>query len=314
MKNKKIASFFSGVGGIDLGFKNAGFDIVYANDINVKACETYFLNFGEIEEKSIREIDIHSIPEFDVLVAGFPCQAFSIAGYRKGFSDDRGNLFFDLLKIIEARKPEIVFLENVKNLETHDGGNTFKVIKESLEANGYFVKHKVLNSKDYGNVPQNRERIYIVGFLNKNSFSNFDFPSPTVLTKTIADIIKPKEKKEENHYYYNKNPKFYNMLLEAVDDDSSVYQIRRVYIRKNQSGVCPTLTANMGGGGHNVPIVVDNFGIRRLTPRECFLFQGFPENFKLPEQANSHLYKQAGNSVAVPVIERIAKQIKDAII
>ena len=302
----KVASFFSGVGGIDLGFINNGFEIVYANDIDSKACETYRANIGPVVEQNISTLDINTIPDFNVLIAGFPCQSFSIAGYRKGFEDDRGNLFFELLKIIQIKKPEIIFLENVKNLESHDDGNTFKTIKQALKDNGYFVKHQVLNSAEYGNMPQNRERIYIVAFKNDCLFS---FPEKIELTNTIKDVIDFSIKQNDIHYYMNKNPKHYKMLSDAIDNDNTVYQFRRTYVRKNMNNLCPTLTANMGTGGHNVPIIKDNYGIRCLTPRECFAFQGFPEYFVLPDQAKSHLYKQAGNSVVVPVIERIAKNI-----
>lgn len=305
----KVASFFTGVGGIDLGFIKNGFEIVFANDIDKKACETYKLNFGDIVKEDISKLDIDKIPDFDILLAGFPCQSFSIAGYRKGFNDVRGNLFFDLLKIIEKKKPKIIFLENVKNLENHDNGNTFKVIKSALEQIGYKIKHKVLNSSKYGNIPQNRERIYILGFLNEKHYNEFEFPKKIELTKSIKNIINFNQKQEDKHYYINKRPEYYKMLLDAIDEDDTIYQFRRVYVRKNQSKLCPTLTANMGTGGHNVPIIKDNFGIRRLTPKECFSFQGFPDDYKLPNQADGHLYKQAGNSVVVNVIERIAKNL-----
>ena len=259
----------------------------------------------------ITKIGINDLPEFDFLLAGFPCQAFSIAGYRQGFKDKngRGNLFFDIARIIEAREPSGFLLENVKNLKSHDSGRTFQIILETLENLGYHIKYKVLNSMEYGNVPQNRERIYIVGFSDKTYAENFEFPEPTKLKIKVKDLL---QKNVEAKYYYNKKP-LYKRLKNDVKDVNKVYQWRRRYVRENKSGVCPTLTANMGTGGHNVPIIKDKKGIRKLTPRECASIQGFQRTFKLPKVADSILYKQIGNSVTVPVIEKIAKQMKLAI-
>ena len=200
------------------------------------------------------------------------------------------------------------FLENVKNLVSHDNGNTFNVIANCLREEGYYFRYQVLNSMDYGNVPQNRERIYMVGFKNKDYCDKFYFPEPIPLTTTIQKITKPNEKKDTKYYY--ENSKYYPMLKEAMINKDTVYQLRRIYVRENKKGVCPTLTANMGTGGHNVPLILDDYGIRKLTPRETLLLQGFPENYNIPQgMANSHIYKQAGNSVTVPVIERIANNI-----
>ena len=317
MNKLRTASFFSGVGGIDLGFEQAGFKTVWANEIDHAPCETFRLNFdAPLAEKDVRTIEASDVPDFDVMIAGFPCQAFSVAGLRKGFDDDRGNLFFELERIFLAKKPEIVFLENVKNLATHDGGNTFKVISQKLADAGYHVKSKVLNACDYGNVPQNRERIYIVGFLDENACERFEFPDAVPLTTKLEDVIDYETKIDDKYYYVPEKfgKERYDGLTEAwkrVPD--TVYQWRRVYARENKSGVCPTLTANMGGGGHNVPIVKTKNGFRKLTPRECFNVMGFPKDFKLPNQADAKLYKQAGNSVVVPVIRRIAEKIAEAV-
>ncbi|ONI46370.1 DNA (cytosine-5-)-methyltransferase [Candidatus Epulonipiscioides gigas] len=310
--NYNVASLFAGVGGICLGFKNAGANIVWANEMDKWACETYKRNFTHtLIEAKIEDVDINSIPNVDILTSGFPCTSFSIAGYQKGFEDEKsGHLFMETLKIIKAIQPQVIFLENVKNLLSHDKGNTFKVIKEALVDAGYFFKYQVLNSMEYGNVPQNRERIYIVGFKNKNHCDMFNFPKPIKLTKTIRDIINPTVQKDSKFYY--ENSKYYPMLSEVMKNRNTVYQLRRVYVRENKNNVSPTLTANMGTGGHNVPLIIDDYGLRKLTPKECFMFQGFPEDYQLPSSmANSHLYKQAGNSVTVPVVERIAKNILD---
>jgi DNA (cytosine-5)-methyltransferase 1 len=286
-----------------------GFEILWANEIDKNAVITYKENFNHtIYHKDIRDINIAEIPKVDVLTAGFPCQAFSIAGYQKGFCDDRGNVFFEILNFIDELKPEVLFLENVKNLKSHDKGNTFKIIKESLIQRGYYLKDSILNSCDYG-VPQNRERIYIVGFKDKKVCDNFSFPEPIKLDLGIRDLI---DSKVDDYYYYDKS-KYYDILKQEMTNKETIYQWRRVYVRENKSNLCPTLTANMGTGGHNVPLILDDKDIRKLTPRECARFQGFPEDYKFPNIAKSHLYKQIGNSVSVPVISAIAREIKKAL-
>ena len=317
MKKLKCASFFAGVGGIDLGFEQTGkFDVVYANEIDKYAVTTYETNFDlKVDHRDINLVKTEEIPDFDVMLGGFPCQAFSIAGYREGFDDKkgRGELFFQLERIFKAKQPKIIFLENVKNLVGHDNGNTFRVILERLHAAGYQVKYQVLNAMNYGNIPQNRERIYIVAFRDEELFKQFTFPDPIELTKTLDTVIDFHAKVDDRYYYTDKNCGFYDELTGSMTKMDTVYQWRRVYVRENKSNVCPTLTANMGTGGHNVPLVLTDHGIRKLTPKECFLIQGYPTAYKLPELANMHLYKQAGNSVVVPVIQRIAPQIADVL-
>ena len=309
----RTIDLFAGIGGIRIGFENAGFKTVFSDDFDPKCKETYDLNFkdSKLIVEDIRKIGIDDLPEFDFLLGGFPCQAFSIAGYRQGFQDEkgRGNLFFDIARIIEARKPEGFMLENVKNLKSHDGGKTYKIIEETLQNLGYHIKAKVLNSADYGNIPQNRERIYIVGFKNKDYCEKFNFPEPVKLTAKISSLL---EKNVPEKYYYNGKPLF-PKLKDFVKNKEKVYQWRRQYVRENKRGVCPTLTANMGMGGHNVPIIKDWKGIRKLTPLECARVQGFPKDYKLPKIADSALYKQFGNSVSVPVVEAVARQIMKAV-
>lgn len=309
-----VGSMFAGIGGTCLGFKQAGATIVWANEMDKNACITYRENFGDsyLQEGDITKINKNTLPQFDILIAGFPCQAFSVAGYRRGFEDERGNIFFQIIDVIEKQRerPQAIMLENVKNLVGHDKGNTFKVIKESLEYQGYTIEQAVLNSMNYGNVPQNRERIYIVGFLDPEQTRRFRFPDPIPLTNTLNSVI-DRTKIVDEKYYYRESSKYYTMLREAMTSTETVYQLRRIYVRENRNNVCPTLTANMGTGGHNVPLILDyHNNIRKLTPRECLLLQGFPEDFRIPEGiADSHLYKQAGNSVTVPVIRRIATNI-----
>lgn len=313
----KMLSLFAGVGGIERGFEQTGyFKTVYANEFDKYAQETYRKNNDcYLETRDIRNIDYDRLPkDIDILVAGFPCQPFSVAGYRKGFEDQRGNLFFELLKVTKKTKPKVVFLENVKNLVGHDKGNTFRVIKEALKENGFsYVDEKVLNAKDYGNIPQNRERIYVVAFSNKRVKDRFEFPETIPLTTKISDIIDFKTDVDDKYYYRKGLQPFYNELEKSILSQERIYQWRRKYVRENKSGVIPTLTANMGMGGHNVPLILGNHGIRKLTPEECFRAQGYGRDFILPDNiSSSQLYKQAGNSVVVPVIRRIAENIAKA--
>ncbi|EOU1827195.1 DNA (cytosine-5-)-methyltransferase [Clostridium perfringens] len=290
----------------------------------------------------------------DVLNGGFPCQAFSIAGQRKGFEDHRGNLFWsviDLIKMLEPLhgKPRVLLLENVKNLMSHDSGNTYKVIKNELEKVGYIIKEQVLNTMNFSHLPQNRERIYIVGFLDKEEADKFTMfenindyfisKTPNERIKDIENILDSSINKEENIKYYYTKDKYPNYfieeaqylampeeerksvrinLVEDIIEENQFYQVRRgMYVRKNMSNVCPTLTANMGTGGHNVPLIKVKDGIRKLTPKETFKLQGFPigEGYEFPEKFNnraypeSHLYKQSGNAVSVPIIKLIAEEI-----
>lgn len=313
------ASFFAGVGGIDLGFEEQGFKTIYANEFDTKARETFALNFPnvQLDGRDIREVSASEVPTVDVIVGGFPCQAFSIEGYQQGFQDEkgRGTLFFELARIIEEKQPRAIFLENVKNLVRHDKGNTLRVILKTLEDLGYFVTYSVMNAAEFGNIPQGRERIYIVGFKDKSVSERFQFPDKVELTKSVFDVIDFKTQVEEQ-YYYKEDKHYYPLLRDNIVSIGSIYEYRRGNtIRENKSGVVPTLLASMGTGGNNVPLnLTETKEIRKLTPRECFNTQGFPHTYKFPEKmANSHLYKQAGNSVAVPVVSRIAKQIKLAL-
>lgn len=312
MKKKgfRTLDLFAGVGGIRMAFDNAGFKTIFSNDFDKTCKETYDLNFNKpkLLIKDIWKLEIKDLPEFDILLGGFPCQAFSIAGYRKGFKDNKvgGNLFFRIAEILEQRKPKAFLLENVKNLKGHDNGKTFKIIKKTLVDLGYTIKAEVLNSMTHGNIPQNRERIFIVGFLDKEKAEAFDFPKKIPLTTNFRQFT---SNQEDDKYYYNDKP-LYEKIKNDINSEFTVYQWRRKYVRANKKGVVPTLTANMGLGGHNVPIIKNHKGIRKLTPKECFLLQGFPQNFKLPKNlSDSKLYHQAGNSVTVSVVQRIAENI-----
>lgn len=320
MGKYKMASLFAGIGGIDYGFEFAGIQPVWANEIDKYCAVTFTANHKDIKliVDDICNIKGKNIPKVDILAGGFPCQPFSIAGYRKGFEDDRGNMFFQIMRLVDEmadnkNKPRVIFLENVKNLKTHDKGHTFDVIKSKLEEHGYYVTEKVLNTCEYGNLPQNRERIFIVGFLNKKDYEKFKWPNKLALTQTIDKVV-DWDTEVDKKYLYGSEKKCYELLKENITEKNTIYQYRRVYVRANKGGVCPTLTANMGMGGHNVPLIINNQNkIRKLLPIECLKLQGFPDDFIIPsELCDSRVYKQAGNAVSVNVVKRVASNIKQA--
>ena len=302
----RTIDLFAGTGAFSLVF-NQNTRIVFANDMIKASKDTYDLNFNhKLTLGDINEIDNNTIPPHDILTAGFPCQPFSIAGKREGFNDERSNVFWKILSIIDHHKPICIILENVKNLLTHDNKKTFSIIKEQLETRGYLIKYKILNTSDITGIPQNRERIYIVALKSKDIYDKFNLDFPKIEKKEIIDLL---ESNIPDKYYYTDKSKIWDLLSKSVTKQNCVYQYRRVYVRENKSNVCPTLTANMGSGGHNVPIILDNKGIRKLTPKECFNFQGFPSSYKLPPLSDSNLYKLAGNSVSVPIVKLIADRL-----
>lgn len=307
----KVASLFSGIGGIDLGFQQAGFEIVWANEFDRDAAKTYRHNFGpdHLVEADVRSIDPSTMPDFDVLVAGFPCQPFSIMGRKKGFNDPRGNLFFEIARIAEAKQPKVIFLENVANLLEHDEGKSFLTVYNALVPCGYTFKYQVMDAIDYSNIPQRRTRIYIVAFLNYDECDRFSFPEPIPLTTKLNDIL-VRSIPHDQSYYYNEASSHYRQLISIVTNKSAIYKIEDYGVSKRTNFVCPTLTANMGTYPDRVPVILDDFGIRKITPFECLALQGYPKEFGFPNIPMASAYKQCGNSVVVPVIRRIAEQIK----
>lgn len=312
MKEKyNVVSLFAGIGGICLGFKQAGFNIVWANEKDKSACNTYRYNFGNsyLVEENIKNIDENSIPQANVLVAGFPCQSFSIAGAQKGFNDPRGELFFDVVRVAKRIKPNIIFLENVENLIEHDKGRTFQIIYASLVELGYIIKYQPMPTHEYANIPQTRRRIYIVAFKSINQADSFAFPDRIPLTCSISDIINPHDRKPEI-YYYCENNSFDKYINQTVTDSRYLYRVFNGSVRKLTNSKCPTITASMTTK-RNAAVLRDDFGVRRLTLREELDFQGFPNNFCFPSNTDlREAYKQIGNSVTVPLICRIAKRIK----
>ena len=319
----KAIDLFAGIGGIRLGFDQAfqnEIKTVFVSEWDDKAVETYRANFNSNVNivGDITTVDEKNIPEHDILLAGFPCQAFSLAGRKKGFEDARGTLFFDVARIVKYHKPKVVFCENVKNLVNHDRGRTFKIIKNILEELGYRVFYKVLNSKDFG-VPQNRERIYIVAFRTDIAPLSFSFPDSSGTSTFIKDIIE--EHDVSSKYYLSTT--YLESLRRHKERHMSKGNGFGYEIRDNDS-VAGAIVC--GGMGRERNLIVDNRltdfkpvthikgevnkeFIRKMTPREWARLQGFPDKFKFVV-ADTHLYKQFGNSVTVPVIKAIAEKIK----
>jgi len=306
----RMIDLFAGTGAFTHAFQKTGqVKCVFANDMVPWSKKIYDQNFDhELTLRDINEIDVKDIPSHDILTGGFPCQPFSIAGKQAGFDDERSNVFWKILEIIDYHKPKCVVLENVKNLVTHDEGKTFKVITKNITDRGYHITHKVLDTGDITGVPQHRERIYMV-CLKREDSHNFNLNFDSIPCKPIKDFLEDPSSIDDKYYYTSKSSTW-ELVSKSVVNPNTVYQYRRVYVRENKSNVCPTLTANMGSGGHNVPLVVDSRGIRKLTPRECFNFQGFPATYKLPKDlSDCNLYKLAGNAVSAPVVHLIANRL-----
>ena len=310
MDKSKVGSLFSGIGGIDLGFEQAGFEIAWANDMDASACKTYRHNFPNTHliEGDVCDVDPRTLPDIDVLVAGFPCQPFSIMGYRRGFKDPRGNLFFEISRFIDIKRPRVVFLENVRNLMEHDNGKTFLVIYNTLAQFGYSVKYKVINATDVS-IPQNRARIFIVAFLNIEDCDRFAFPEVMPLEASVEDII-DRSVKHDDIYYYGSSSRYFKELDAKIVDKTGIYRIDDSGVATRKWDICPTLKANMGTYPDRVPIVRDDFGIRKLTPMECLAFQGYPKEYSFKGISLESAYKQCGNTVCVPIIRKIADNIK----
>lgn len=306
-----LVDLFCGTGAFSYAFHQTDkVTTIFANDMLDSSEQIFNLNnVIKLSKKNLIDIKDDDIPKSDIITAGFPCQPFSIAGMQKGFDDERSNVFWKILSIIKHNEPRIIILENVKNLQSHDEGKTFKTIIENLENLNYHIKHSILNTSKITGIPQNRERIYIVCFKDKSMYDKFDFDFPEIQLKPVSEFL---ETDVPDKYYYNNTTTIFDELHKNVTkhvSTNTIYQYRRYYVRENKNSVCPTLTANMGSGGHNVPIILDEKGIRKLTPKECFNLQGFPNNYKLPSISTSKLYSLAGNAVSVPVVSLIANKI-----
>lgn len=300
---------FCGLGGFRLAFEKMGGTCVFSSDIDEAVKKTYALNFGEVPSGDITKIIASDIPDHDILCAGFPCQPFSMAGRRLGFEDTRGTLFFEVARILKEKKPKAFILENVRGLVNHDGGKTLEVILNTIKEIGYDCKYEILNAKDY-NVPQNRERWYCVGVRNDSGIdiNKFKFPEPVELVTKLSDII---EKDIDITDYIVTEACERNIKLHlkskaiSVDSNTLAYDIRPSRCHFITGDISNCLTAKMGTGGSNVAVVIAQN--RKLTERECLRLMGFPDDYKIGN--GSQAYKQIGNSVVVPVICKLAKEL-----
>lgn len=302
----RVLSLFSGIGGLDTGFINAGYQVIWANDFDKYAVETYKANFdNEVVLGDINQINLNEIPDFDVLIGGFPCQPFSMMGSELGFDDARGTLFFRIAEIIKhkieiGKKPKVIVLENVRALKTHDKGKTYKVIKQILEVNlGYKVFDTILNTADYG-IPQTRNRTYIVCFANENI--QFCFPKPIPLKLTLQDLL---ESDVEEKYYLSEK-----ILPTILSNGTGGFKAKSEIDLKIARPLCATMGKMHRACQDNY--VTQNGRVRKLTPRECARLQGFDDSFVIPV-SNGQAYKQFGNAVTVNVAEAVARQIRIAL-
>ena len=320
IKDKTLSGFtfidlFAGLGGFRIALESLGANCVYSNEWDEPAQKVYAENFGDIPEGDITQVDENTIPDHDILCAGFPCQAFSISGKQKGFEDSRGTLFFDVARIVKEKKPKIIFMENVKNFATHDEGRTLAVIRATMEELGYQFHQKVLNAVDYG-VPQKRERIYMVCFRNDLEVKGFQYPKPFKLMRHVEDFLLEDEKMVE-HLYVDRPDTYYNDTKDETYSNKSVRlgtvnkggQGERIYSTK---GIAITLSAYGGGVFAKTGGYLIGGRTRRLHPRECARIMGYPDSYKICKSANQ-AYKQFGNSVVIDVLQLIAVEIGNAL-
>lgn len=304
----RFIDLFAGLGGFRLALESLGGECVYSNEWDRHAQDVYEKNFGVRPDDDITKVDEHSIPDHDILCAGFPCQAFSISGKQRGFDDSRGTLFFDVARIVKAKRPGIVFMENVKNLASHDHGRTLEVIQATMEELGYTFNQQVLNAADY-DVPQKRERIYMVCYRNDLGAEPFHYPDPVTLTRHVEDLLLHDDQ-ELNHLYVSR-PDTY--MRTTIDDQYSDKPIRLGMVNKGRQGeriystkgIAITLSAYGGGIFAKTGGYFTNGKVRKLHPRECARLMGYPDDYIIADTAHQ-AYKQFGNSVVIDVLQRIA--------
>lgn len=302
----RMIDLFAGIGGTRLGFWQTGkVEVVFSSEINKFSVKTYEANYGDVPVGDITKVDAAAIPDHDILVGGFPCQAFSQAGLKKGFNDTRGTLFFDIARILQAKRPKAFLLENVRNLVGHDHGKTFEVITSTLDELGYELYYQVLSSKDYG-VPQNRQRIYIVGFDREQVpfASCFAFPEPT----SPADLKLGQILEQDVDPKYTISDKLWDGHQRRRRDNSAAGKGFGYSLFTAESPYANTISARYYKDGSEILIAQEGKNPRKLTPREAARLQGFPEDFIIPV-SDTQAYRQFGNSVSVPVIHAIALQM-----
>ena len=311
LSNYTFIDLFAGLGGFRLALESLGAKCVYSNEWDKFAQTVYNDNFGDIPEGDITKVDENTIPDHDILCAGFPCQAFSISGKQRGFEDSRGTLFFDVARIVKCKKPKVVFMENVKNFASHDNGKTLQVVKATMEELGYSFNYKVLNATDFG-MPQKRERIYMVCFRNDLNCGRFDFPKPFPLSRHVEDFLL-KDESAVSNLYIERSDIYYNVKDDSKFSNKSIRlgivnkggQGERIYSTK---GIAITLSANGGGVFAKTGGYLINGRPRKLHPRECARLMGFPDTYKMAKNKNQ-AYKQFGNSVVIDVLQYIAIEI-----
>jgi DNA (cytosine-5)-methyltransferase 1 len=325
-------ALFSGIGGFCLGFEEHGIKTVWAVEKDSLAIETYKKNIsgvriieGEQGPAGIEEVSVSgsSLEPVDILHAGFPCQSFSSAGERKGFDDPRGRLFFEIIRILHEfgdKRPSVLVLENSPNIRVGDGGRWFIELEKEIKKAGYWFRDSNCAELDAFNLtklPQKRNRLFMVA-LSTDAFRNgkFSFPQASILPpKNLADFIDFGGALDDDTYYLHEENRYHKMITEKVDDPYCIYQLRKFLVRVKDPGVCPTLTANMGLGGHNVPFIIDTKGLRKLTETECLKLQGFPDWFQFPEEVpKAKRYVQIGNSVVPLVAALLAEKVKEKIL
>ena len=315
LEGMTIIDLFAGLGGFRIALESLGAKCVYSNEWDKPVQQVYIDNFGDVPEGDITQVDERTIPDHDILCAGFPCQAFSISGKRRGFEDSRGTLFFDVARVVKEKKPKVVFMENVKNFATHDDGRTLAVVKATMEELGYRFYQKVLNAVDYG-VPQKRERIYMICFRNDLNIKEFKYPRPFKLTRHVEDFLLKDEKMVE-HLYVERSDTYYSDTKDEKYSNKSIRlgrvnkggQGERIYSTK---GIAITLSAYGGGVFAKTGGYLINGKVRRLHPRECARIMGYPDTYKICKSANQ-AYKQFGNSVVIDVLQLIAVEIGDVL-
>lgn len=320
-KKYTVGTLFSGIGGFCRAFAEEGFKVAWANEQDTHACATFRANYPDTRliEKSITELSCiqDNLPAVDVITAGFPCQPFSVAGEKKGFDDPRGNLFFEITRLLRefgTRRPHIVLLENVPYLIRHDKGRTFGKLRDDLQSCGYWFSpesYSVLNTRDHTDIPQNRERVFMAAVSTTAAdWNDFNFPEPVETTRPVREFLDLSEKQDE-WCYFTRESQYLPLFEEEMKrgDPNAVFMLRRNYVRENKSNAVFTLMANMGEGGHNIPVIRDDWGIRKLTPRECARLQGFDDAFTFPEGIPlSAKYRQIGNAVTVALVRRLATE------
>lgn len=311
-KNLKFIDLFCGLGGFRIALEKQNCKCVFSSDIDEAVAKVYKTNYGEYPSGDITKIDAKDIPDFDILCGGFPCQSFSIAGKRLGFDDARGTMFFEVARILKEKKPKAFMLENVKGLTNHDGGKTLQTILDILDDLCYEVIYRVINSAEYG-IPQSRERWYCVGIrkdlnVNIKEKENEIFPTEQLLLYSLDDVIDDVNEYKDYTISDIAKSNIEKYLFKVKDKTSKytlAYEIRPSRCQFKSNGISPCLTAKMGTGGNNVPVVVELN--RKLTEKECLKLMGYPDDYKIGK--GSQAYKQIGNSVIVPILSSIAENL-----